>query len=212
MGTPVKQQKSKQYILFFKPYGVLCQFTDGSGRKTLKDFGPFPADVYSVGRLDLDSEGLILLTNDHDLNHRLTDPRFEHTRSYLVQVEGIPSAEDLARLRKGVIIQGIKTRPAEVSLLDVEPGIPPRIPPIRFRKSIPTSWIAIMLREGRNRQIRRMTASVGFPTLRLMRTTIGKLSLEGLKAGQSRKLSDEEVRGLWSVRAAYHEASKNAKK
>ena len=201
-------QESKHYFLFFKPYGVLCQFTDGSGRKTLKDFGPFPNDVYSVGRLDLDSEGLLLLTNDNEMNHRLTDPRFEHLRSYLVQVEGIPSPDNLNRLREGIAIQGKKTRPADVRLLAVEPDLPPRLPPIRSRKNIPTSWIAITLREGRNRQLRRMTASVGCPTLRLMRTSIGKLSLGRLKVGQSRKLSAEEVRELRGDLGSYHVAKR----
>ena len=192
----VKNQRSRQYILFFKPYGVLCQFTGGAGRQTLRDFGPFPADTYPVGRLDFDSEGLLLLTNDNELNHRLTDPKFQHPRTYLVQVEGRPAPAAIARLREGVVVQGKKTRPAEVNPCANEPELPPRNPPIRYRKSIPTSWIVITLREGRNRQVRRMTAAVGYPTLRLVRTHIGNLSLEGLKAGQSRELSVEEVHQL----------------
>ena len=201
-------QGSKRYFLFFKPYGVLCQFTDGAGRKTLKDFGPFPPDVYSVGRLDLDSEGLLLLTNDNEINHRMTDPRFEHLRSYLVQIEGLPSPESLDRLREGVVIQGKKTKPADVRLLAEEPELPPRIPPIRFRKNIPTSWIAVTLREGRNRQLRRMTASVGYPALRVMRTAIGELSLGRLRVGECRRLSDEEVRELKSELGIYPAADK----
>jgi 23S rRNA pseudouridine2457 synthase len=192
----VSGQSTKYFYLFFKPYGVLCQFTDGSGRKTLNDFGPFPTDVYSAGRLDLDSEGLLLLTNDHELNHRLTDPKFEHVRSYLVQLEGIPSTKTLNRLREGVVIQGRKTRPTEVRLLEQEPDVPPRIPPIRVRKTVPTSWIDIKLHEGRNRQIRRMTASVGHPTLRLLRIAIGELTLGRLKEGDSRRLTAEEMKRI----------------
>jgi len=175
---------------------VLCQFTDEAGRKTLNHFGPFPRGVYSVGRLDLDSEGLLLLTNDNELNHRLTDPRFEHPRSYLVQVEGNLSEENLSRLRTGVVIEGKKTKPAEASLMPVEPDLPARVPPIRFRKNIPTSWITLTLREGRNRQIRRMTASVGCATLRLVRTAIGGITLGKLKTGQHRELSEEEIKKL----------------
>jgi 23S rRNA pseudouridine2457 synthase len=189
----VTNQQPRHYFLFFKPYGVLCQFTDGVGRKTLKDFGPFPNDVYSVGRLDLDSEGLLLLTNDNGLNHRLTDPKFKHVRSYLAQVEGIPSDGDLRKLREGIMIQGIRTRPAEAGLVGKEPDFPDRVPPIRFRKSVPTSWITLTLREGRNRQIRRMTASIGFPTLRLVRTGIGDLTLGQLKVGECRKLTEMEI-------------------
>jgi len=181
------------YILFNKPYGVLCQFTDESGKKTLRDFGPFPKDVYSAGRLDLDSEGLILLTNDPRVSHRLTDPDFGHPRTYLVQIEGIPTETELKRMCDGVNVQGRVTRKAEARAVDEPSDIPPRVPPIRVRKTIPTSWITLTLREGRNRQVRRMTAAVGHPTLRLIRIGIGDLDMAGLAPGESRKLTPEEV-------------------
>ena len=187
----------RQYILFYKPYGVLCQFTDDSAspRPTLKEYIAIP-DVYSVGRLDFDSEGLLLLTNDGQLKHRLIDPQFEHPRTYLVQVERVPSQEALQKLRDGVIIQGYKTKPARANLLDAAPDLPPRQPPIRDRASIPTAWIELILTEGKNRQVRKMTAAVGFPTLRLVRVAIAHLHLENLKVGQWRELSDQELQEL----------------
>ena len=187
----------RQYILFYKPYGVLCQFTDDSAspRPTLKEYIAIP-DVYSVGRLDFDSEGLLLLTNDGQLKHRLIDPQFEHSRTYLVQVERVPSQEALQKLRDGVIIQGYKTKPARVNVLDAAPDLPPRQPPIRDRASIPTAWIELILTEGKNRQVRKMTAAVGFPTLRLVRVAIAHLHLENLKVGQWRELSDQELQEL----------------
>jgi 23S rRNA pseudouridine2457 synthase len=188
--------KSTRSFLFFKPYGVLCQFTDAGERPTLADFGPFPRDVYAAGRLDADSEGLVLLTNDNALKTRLTDPRFGHPRTYYVQVERAPDAAALRKLREGVMIEGTKTRPAVVHLLSAEPDLPPRAVPIRFRKNIPTAWLEITLREGRNRQIRRMTAAVGNPTLRLVRVRIGRLSVEGLPPGASRQLRPDELRIL----------------
>jgi 23S rRNA pseudouridine2457 synthase len=144
----------------------------------------------------MDSEGLILLTNDSELNHRLTEPRFEHARTYLVQIEKLPSREAIEQLCKGVTIQGEKTKPVEVRLLNAEPDIPPRTPAIRYRKNVPTAWIEITLREGRNRQIRKMTAAVGHPALRLIRTAIGELSLGALKPGESRRLEEKEVKKL----------------
>lgn len=184
-----------RYILFYKPYGVLSQFTDNSGetqRRTLKDYIPVPA-VYPVGRLDWDSEGLMLLTDRGQLQHRLCDPRFQHSRTYWVQVERIPDAAALTQLRQGVIIENYRTRPALVELLSVEPPLPPREPPIRFRKSVPTAWLEMSLTEGRNRQVRRMTAKVGFPTLRLVRVAIAGLSLAGLQPGQWRDLTSDEL-------------------
>jgi 23S rRNA pseudouridine2457 synthase len=183
------------YLLFWKPYGVLTQFTDQEGRSTLKDFIDQPG-VYPVGRLDQDSEGLLLLTDDGPLAHRLTDPRFDHPKTYWAQVEGIPDQAAVQALRRGVTIQNYRTRPAQVQILEQEPNLPPRKVPIRFRKAIPTTWIALILTEGKNRQVRRMTAAVGFPTLRLVRVAIGMLTLEGLEPGIYRWLTNPEVQML----------------
>jgi len=182
-----------RYFIFFKPYGVLSQFTDGEGRQTLRDFGPFSKGVYPVGRLDRDSEGLLLLTDDNFSKHRLTDPVFGHERTYHAQVERVPSEEAMAQIRNGVIIEGKKTRPAKVRLLKHDPNLPKRTVPIRFRKNVPTSWLEITLTEGRNRQVRKMTAAVGHPTLRLVRIRLGTISLEGLSPGKSRPLTDKET-------------------
>jgi 23S rRNA pseudouridine2457 synthase len=184
-----------RYILFYKPYGVLSQFTDGAGRQTLKDYIPVP-DVYPVGRLDWDSEGLVLLTDDGRLQHRLSDPQYGHPRTYWVQVEHIPDELALAQLATGVEIQTYRTKPARVKLLSAAPTLPPRDPPIRDRQHIPTAWLELTLTEGKNRQVRRMTAAVGFPTLRLVRTSIGVLSLEGLSLGSWRDLTSAEVKAL----------------
>jgi 23S rRNA pseudouridine2457 synthase len=185
----------KIYIIFNKPFGVLSQFS--GGRKSLADYVPVKG-VYPVGRLDHDSEGLMLLTNDGTFQHRLTDPKFQHPRTYWVQVEGIPDAQALDRLAAGVVIQGERTRPAKARLLALEetPMLPPRDPPIRFRKSVPTSCLELTLTEGRNRQVRRMTAAVGHPTLRLVRAAIGGLRLEGLQPGEWRELTPKEMRAL----------------
>jgi 23S rRNA pseudouridine2457 synthase len=186
-----------RYLAFYKPFGVLTQFTDSSGenRETLKRYIQVPK-VYPVGRLDRDSEGLLLLTDDADVQHRLTDPKFEHPRTYWVQVEGIASSDALARLEHGIVIQGKRTRPARARLLEAEPELPPRVPPIRFRKTVPACWIELTLTEGRNRQVRRMTAAVGLPTLRLVRMAIGKVRLEGLSPGEWRDLTADELRVL----------------
>jgi len=186
-----------KYVVFSKPFGVLCQFTDSEGRPTLAQYGAFPDDVYPVGRLDADSEGLVLLTKDGALKHLLLGPRYRHDRTYLVQVERIPSDTALERLRLGVTIERKKTRPAEIELLDREPDLPPRPVPVRFRKTVPTAWLKITLREGRNRQVRKMTAAVGHPTLRLIRIAIGPLALGDLKPGERRALSPEEVKELY---------------
>ena len=175
-------------LAFNKPYDVLCQFTDESGRRTLADFVQ-QKDVYAAGRLDRDSEGLLLLTDDGGLAHRLTDPRHKQAKTYLVQVEGEIDEAALQALRRGVALNDGLTLPAEAEHAS-EPGwLWPRDPPVRFRKSVPTSWLSLTLREGRNRQVRRMTAAAGFPTLRLIRVRIGEHALGGLAPGESRVLS-----------------------
>lgn len=180
-------------VLFNKPYGVLSQF---SGRSpNLGDYISVK-DVYPAGRLDQDSEGLMLLTSDGALQHRLTDPKHAHSRTYLVHVEEVPDSADLQHLRDGIIIQGRRTLPAQARLLEHEPELPPRNPPIRFRKSVPTSWIEITLTEGRNRQVRRMTAAVGHPTLRLVRVAIANVQLADLAPGTWRDLTEEELNSL----------------
>lgn len=182
-----------QYFLLNKPYGVLCQFSYVEGKTTLSDLGPFPTSVYPVGRLDAASEGLVLLTDDNVVKHRLTDPQYAHPRTYLVQVERVPTPAGLAELRNGVFLSGTKTRPAEVRLLSVPPDLPERPTPIRFRKNVPTAWLEITLREGRNHQVRRMTATIGHPTLRLVRIRIGTLTIADLEPGEHRKLTADEI-------------------
>ncbi len=179
--------------MLYKPDGVLTQFSPVAGKQTLSDFGPFPKDVYPVGRLDEDSEGLLLLTNDGALQHRLSEPRYKHPRTYLVQVERQPSPETLRRLRDGVTIGGVRTLPAGVRALPVPPVLPPKRTPVRFRKTVPTAWLEMTLREGKNRQVRRMTAAVGHPALRLVRIALGPVTLEGLKPGESRPLTKGET-------------------
>ena len=175
-------------IALNKPYGVLCQFTDTAGRPTLADHVPVP-DVYPAGRLDTDSEGLLLLTDDGGLAHRLTDPRHKQPKTYLVQVEGLPRPDQLARLQRGVLLKDGPTLPAEVRQLQQPPAwLWPRSPPVRFRKTVADSWLELVLREGRNRQVRRMSAAVGLPTLRLVRTAIGPYALDGLAPGAWREL------------------------
>ncbi|TAL72632.1 MAG: pseudouridine synthase [Rhodanobacter sp.] len=174
-------------LAFNKPYGVLCQFTDARGRPTLADYIG-QKDVYAAGRLDRDSEGLLLLTDDGALAHRLTDPRHKQPKTYLAQVEGIVGDAALAALARGVVLNDGPTRPAHAEPA-AEPGwLWPREPPVRYRKAIPTSWLTLTLREGRNRQVRRMTAAVGFPTLRLIRVRIGDYALDGLAPGETRVL------------------------
>ena len=175
-------------IALNKPYGVLCQFTDRSDppRPTLAGFG-LPPDVYAAGRLDHDSEGLLLLTDDGALAHRLTDPRHKQPKTYWVQVEGEPADGQLDALRRGVVLNDGPTRPARVERID-PPALWPRDPPVRFRKTVPDAWLAITIGEGRNRQVRRMTAAVGLPTLRLVRVAIGDHALGDLPPGQWRVL------------------------
>ncbi len=181
-------------LAFHKPYGVLSQFTpDGSPNRTLAEFN-FPKRVYALGRLDADSEGLLLLSDEPGLNDRLLAPAREHPRTYWAQVERVPALESLERLSRGVAIQGHPTRPCVASILDPQPAVPPRDPPIRFRKNVPDVWLAITLIEGKNRQVRRMTAAIGHPTLRLLRVSIGGLRLNelGLREGAWRALTPEE--------------------
>ena len=190
-----------RYLLLNKPYEVLTQFTDESGRATLKDFVAVP-DVYPVGRLDYDSEGLVLLTDDKQLQHRLSEPRFKVPKTYWVQVEGEPTEAALAELRRGVDLKTGFTTPADVALLPAAPDLWERSKPVRFRANIPTSWLQITISQGMNRQVRKMTAAVGFPTLRLVRARITTLDLAGLAAGQWRELTEAEVKSLQALTAA----------
>jgi pseudouridine synthase len=185
--------RSGRVLAFHKPYDVLTQFSDrdATGRATLRDYILVP-DVYPVGRLDRDSEGLLLLTDDGLLAHRLSDPRFKHPKTYLVQVERVPDESAVQALRRGVTLNDGPTRPAEVELLAEPPALPERSVPIRFRKNVPTAWLRLVIREGRNRQVRRMTAAVGFPTLRLVRVAVGPIVLGQLAPGQWRDLSPVE--------------------
>ena len=204
-------------MAFHKPYGVISQFTpDGSPNRTLAEFG-FPKNVYPIGRLDADSEGLLLLSDEPELNQRLLHPQHAHEREYWAQVERIPTAESLIQLENGILIQGHKTLPCRAWLLEPQPEvgssrcddrtaqhavptlIPPRVPPIRFRKSVPDCWIGLELIEGKNRQVRRMTAAIGHPTLRLLRVRIGGLKLGDLAVGAWRKLSSADEKAVTAL-------------
>ena len=177
-----------QILLFNKPYGVICQFSRDGMHPTLADYIPLP-DFYPAGRLDTDSEGLVLLTDDGDLQHRITDPKHKLSKTYWVQVEGEPDEVALEKLRRGVKLSDFTSQPAEARLIAEPPGLWPRNPPIRERKAIPTRWIELTIREGKNRQVRRMTAAVGLPTLRLIRYRIGVWTLDSLPAGVWREES-----------------------
>lgn len=178
----MQKERKHTYILFNKPYGVLCQFTDQLGRPTLKDFIHFKG-VYSVGRLDMDTEGLLLLTDDGDINHWLASPKNRMYKTYWAQVEGIPTEEQIFELKHGVLLDGQRTLPAKVKAIE-EPKIWERPKPIRFRKSVPTSWLEISIMEGKNRQVRRMTAAVKLSCLRLIRISFGPMKLGDLEPGR----------------------------
>ena len=179
-------------ILFNKPYGVLSQFTPEAGHRALDEFG-FPADVYAAGRLDHDSEGALLLTDEGPLVKRLLDPKFEHPRTYLAQVDGQITPEAIRQLAKGVVIKGYRTKPCKAEMVEAPEWIWDRTPPIRYRAAIPTSWVRLTLIEGKNRQVRHMTAAVGFPTLRLIRTQIGNIALDGLQPGEWRVVNEKVI-------------------
>lgn len=193
MNTPPRT------IAFNKPYNVLPSFTDAEGRPTLADYIKV-SGIYAAGRLDRDSEGLIILTSDGALAHRITDPTHKFPKVYLTQIERIPNEEAIAKLRRGVMLRGKRTRPAEVRVLSEAPKLPDRSIPIRFRKNVPTAWLEITLHQGMNRQVRRMTAAVGHPTLRLVRVSIGPIVLGDLQPGHWRELSTRELEQMAEVK------------
>ena len=192
------RESTPRTIAFNKPYGVLPCFTDPNGRQTLADYIDLPG-VYAAGRLDLDSEGLLLLTSDGTLAHHITDPQHTLPKVYFTQVERLPNEEALEQLRKGIVLNGKKTRPAEVRLLTADPQLPDRPLPIRFRKNVPTTWVEMTLREGLNRQVRRMTAAVGHPTLRLVRVAIGPVVLGDLQPGEWRSVTNGEIAQIYAA-------------
>jgi 23S rRNA pseudouridine2457 synthase len=185
------------YFALNKPYGVLSQFSDQSNRKTLKGLFNYPKGVYPVGRLDMDSEGLLILTNDKKLTGHLLSPKHHHEKEYYVQVENIPSESVLNNLRDGAVVEEKITLPAKVKLIK-PPNFVERIPPIRNRENIPTAWLSMIITEGRNRQVRKMTAKVGHPTLRLIRVRIKNILIGKLKPGEVRELSEKEIRELYT--------------
>jgi 23S rRNA pseudouridine2457 synthase len=200
-GFSFEQKSSNvhQYYIVYKPFQVLSQFSSQAGKKVLKDLFPVPADVYPVGRLDFDSEGLLILTNDRALNHRLLDPAFSHEREYWVQVEGAIGPAALHQLGSGVPItvdgRTYLTKPCKAEPI-ASPRVPQRHPPIRYRAQIPTSWVRLILTEGKNRQVRKMTAQTGFPTLRLIRYRIEGVTLGDMEPGEMRSLSGKEIDAL----------------
>lgn len=188
---------SYKYYIIYKPFGMLSQFSVDGDKPTLALLGSFSKDVYPVGRLDSDSEGLLILTNDKELNHRLLNPKFKHQRTYLAQVDGSATSQAIANLNNGVTItidgKPYQTLPAKARRLESDPSVPERVPPIRYRKTIPTSWIELTLHEGKNRQVRKMTAAVGFPTLRLIRIAIEGIKLGNLHPGDVLEMSKEQM-------------------
>ncbi len=193
-----------RYFFIYKPYQVLSQFTNEGNKKCLKDFFDVPSNVYPVGRLDYDSEGLLILTDDKKLNHLLLNPERGHRREYLVQVEGVPGKKQVELLMQGVVIRVnekvYKTKPCEVFLVNEELNLPERFPPIRFRKSVPDSWLKILLKEGKNRQVRKMTAAVGLPTLRLIRWKIESLSVENMSPGDLIEITKKDLYNLLGLK------------
>jgi len=190
-----------QYYKFYKPFRVLSQFSEEGDKKTLKDyFFHFSKNIYPVGRLDYDSEGLLFLTNDKSFTHLLLDPSFAHPRTYWVQVEGAITPQAIQKLEKGVTINAdgklYHTKKASAAILQTEPRVPERNPPIRYRKNIPTSWIELTLTEGKNRQVRKMTAAVGYPTLRLVRYAIGDITLDDLEPGTHQPMDEKTIKSL----------------
>jgi 23S rRNA pseudouridine2457 synthase len=181
-----------KYFKIYKPYGVLSQFTDKDGRLTLSSLYKFPADVYPVGRLDMDSEGLLIITNDKSLTDKILNPKNKTEKEYYVQVEGIPSEASLNLLRKGVMIEGKKTLPATINKIN-DPAFAERTHPIRERKNIPITWLSVKITEGRNRQVRKMTAAAGYPTLRLIRVKINNISLGDMKSGEVREIPVKDL-------------------
>jgi 23S rRNA pseudouridine2457 synthase len=192
-----------KYYIIYKPYGMLCQFTSGENKPVLGDLHPFEKDVYAVGRLDADSEGLLLLTNDTVLNHRLLNPKFKHERTYWAQVDGDINAEALVNLSKGVVItvdgKPYHTLPLLARKMEIAPSLQERNPPIRYRKNIPTSWVELTLYEGKNRQVRKMTAAVGFPTLRLVRAAIEDVKLGEMQPGEVKSLPKNLIYSLLKI-------------
>lgn len=180
-------------ILFNKPYGVICQFTAESGHASLKDYIPL-ADFYPAGRLDVDSEGLVLLTDDGELQNQISHPKYKMPKTYWVQVEGIPEEAALRQLSQGVVIKNYTTRPAKANLMDEPENIWPRTPPIRLRKYIPTAWMKLTIKEGKNRQVRRMTAATGHPALRLIRYAVGCYTLKGIASGDWRLITVSKLK------------------
>ncbi len=188
-------------ILLNKPYGVICQFSPSGGHKTLKDFVEMPG-IYPAGRLDTDSEGLVVLTGDGELQHLITDPRHKLPKTYFVEIEGVPDEDDLAPLRAGIQLTDYRARPAEVAVVPPPEWLWPRVPPIRVRQAIPTTWLQLTIREGRNRQVRRMTAAAGFPTLRLIRYSVGPWTLAGIALGTWEKAQLSTISDNQSARTA----------